>query len=575
MSSPVEQNEKEASSASTSSSADVTVPTASKSTHVPRSSYASATRPNTASSTFSDPFASPESSRPPSIRPPLSPSSSHISFPQGLGLGGATNHVPRSVLNSSASRDSNLLGSPTAYGFSSARSSAARMSSATNSNSVYGVVPNSVSVLRHKAPRMKSHMLKEGEEVPKPWTEKKNPRAAISYWMVWFVFFLGVGGGAFQCYVQYKGVRIDKQPLCMVLDEQFDNPDKVFGEGGTFYREVSMDGFGNGQFEMTTASQNNSFVKDGKLYIVPTLTSDNIGSNAVFDQTVYNITGCTFNKTRPDNGFVLRQGERVFDVDGYVKACSRVSNATSGVVINPVQSARLSTIKSASIRYGRVEVRAKLPHGDWLWPAIWMLPKDNKYGVWPMSGEIDIMESRGNGLRYTAHGSNYVQGSLHWGPAPTLNGNPKTYSWWSNKRESFADKFHTYTLEWTDKWLRISVDSRLHTLLDLRFNKPFFDRGDFPPIISNGSSLVPLPNPWADGSNATPFDQDFYLILNVAVGGTNGWFPEAQGDKPWLDAAANPAHDFIKAIDKWYPTWPPTVEDRAMVVDYVKMWKHC
>lgn len=122
--------------------------------------------------------------------------------------------------------------------------------------------------------------------------------------------------------------------------------------------------FRNGQFEMTTASQNNSFVKDGKLYIVPTLTSDNLGTAAVFDQTVYNITGCTFNDTRPDNGFITRNGERVFDVDGYVKACSKVSNATSGAVINPVQSARLSTIKSASIRFGRVEVRAKLPHGS-------------------------------------------------------------------------------------------------------------------------------------------------------------------------------------------------------------------
>jgi hypothetical protein len=162
---------------------------------------------------------------------------------------------------------------------------------------------------------------------------------------------------------------------------------------------------------MTTTSTNNSFVKDGKLYIVPTLTSDNIGTDAVFDQTVFNITGCTFNETQPDNGFVQRAGERVFNLDGYLKACSRVSNATSGVVINPVQSARLSTINSASIRYGRVEVRAKLPHGyvhsfrktsssfegtdsvaspssDWLWPAIWMLPKDNKYGPWPMSGKL-------------------------------------------------------------------------------------------------------------------------------------------------------------------------------------------
>ncbi|KAJ2915247.1 hypothetical protein MD484_g5163, partial [Candolleomyces efflorescens] len=569
--SPSKFIEKDDPPSSSSSSADVImVPSASKtkSSHVPHASTGSGTRPTTASSISEDPFASPESSRPPSLRPALSPSSSHLSFPQGLG--GAFNHVPRSILTNThgGSRESNVLGSPNVPGFPSSRSSgvlnrASGFSQNNNSNSVYGAVPsNTGSVIRHKPPRMKSHMLKEEDEVVKPWNDVKNPRAAISYWIVYIILFLGFGGGVVQVYFQYKGVRLDRQPLCLVFDEEFDNPDKVFGEGGSFFREVNMDGFGNGQFEMTTESQNNSFVKDGKLYIVPTLTSDNIGFDAVFDQTVYNITGCTFNQTRPDNGFITRGGERVFDEDGYVRACSRVSNATSGAVVNPVQSARLSTIRSASI-------------SDWLWPAIWMLPKDSVYGPWPMSGEIDIVESRGNGLRYTAHGSNYVQGSLHWGPAQTLNGNPKTYSWWSNKRKSFADDFHTYALEWTEDWLRIYVDSRLHTLLDLRFNQPFFDRGDFPDVINNGSGLAQLTNPWANGTNATPFDQEFYLILNVAVGGTNGWFPEAQGDKPWLNAAANPAHDFIKAIDQWYPTWPTTVEDRSMVVDYVKMWKHC
>ena len=47
-------------------------------------------------------------------------------------------------------------------------------------------------------------------------------------------------------------------------------------------------------------------------------------------------------------------------------------------------------MNSVTIAYGKVEVRAKLPRGDWLWPAIWMLPKDNKDGPWPLSGEIDV-----------------------------------------------------------------------------------------------------------------------------------------------------------------------------------------
>lgn len=115
---------------------------------------------------------------------------------------------------------------------------------------------------------------------------------------------------------------------------------------------------------MSTASKNNSFVKDGRLYLVPTLTSDSIGHDAVFDGTVYNITGCTFNLTRPDGGFITSwTGERVFDTQSYNRACSAVSNSTAGTVINPVQSVRLTTRNSASIRYGRVEVKAKMPLG--------------------------------------------------------------------------------------------------------------------------------------------------------------------------------------------------------------------
>ena len=81
------------------------------------------------------------------------------------------------------------------------------------------------------------------------------------------------------------------------------------------------------------------------------------------------------------------------------------------------------------------------------------------------------------------------------------------------------------------------IDSRLHLSVDLRFNQPFFERGDFPQVITNGTEQIVLQNPWKYGPNSAPFDQQFYLILNVAVGGTNGWFPDGAGDKPWLDGS--------------------------------------
>src|SRR6266852_6170480 len=98
----------------------------------------------------------------------------------------------------------------------------------------------------------------------------------------------------------------------------------------------------NGEFEMTTASSNNSFIRNGELYILPTLMSDVIGREGVFDGHTFNLTGCT---------------------NTNLTACGAVSNATSGTVINPVMSARISTKGKRSIRYGKVEVRAKLPRG--------------------------------------------------------------------------------------------------------------------------------------------------------------------------------------------------------------------
>ena len=95
---------------------------------------------------------------------------------------------------------------------------------------------------------------------------------------------------------------------------------------------------------MATDNDANSFVKDGKLFIVPTFTSDVIGRASVLDGYVYNITGCTAAET-PQN----------------MTSCSGASNATAGTVINPVMSARLHTRNSASIRYVRL-----IPYGEHL-----------------------------------------------------------------------------------------------------------------------------------------------------------------------------------------------------------------
>lgn len=302
----------------------------------------------------------------------------------------------------------------------------------------------------------------------------------------------------------------------------------------------------NAQFEMTTAE--NVFIQNGKLYIKPTLQDGTL----IDAQSKVNLTKsglCT----------------AVDPAD-----CVAATNFTLGTIVNPVKSARINTKTGASIKYGKVEVTAKLPKGDWLWPAIWMLPVNNVYGDWPASGEIDIMESRGNNYTYSLGGGDIVSSSLHWGPAVGYDAYSRTSNYKRASHAQWSDQFHTFGLEWTEKYLFTYIDTKLMQVFYWDFQKPLYAQGDFPFANANGTRLS---DPWAQtGRPQTPFDQEFYLIINVAVGGENGWFKDGSDGKPWLDTSPTARLDFWKARDQWYPTWE---KDGQMIVDRVQMWQKC
>lgn len=184
----------------------------------------------------------------------------------------------------------------------------------------------------------------------------------------------------------------------------------------------------NGDFAEATDSDDNVFIKDGFLQIQPTLQDENlINKNNVIDLTKQ---GCI--------------GTKWTD-------CHSVTNTTNGTIVPPARSARLITKGGVSIQYGRVEVEAQLPEGDWLWPAIWMMPVDDTYGEWPNSGEIDIMESRGNNYTYKMGGNNVASSALHWGPTQALD------AWY--KTNNHRDALHTtYTKsKFARTWLMASM----------------------------------------------------------------------------------------------------------------------
>lgn len=386
-----------------------------------------------------------------------------------------------------------------------------------------------------------SRRVKKGE-VEQPWRSKKDPKEK---WVTIIPLIGLLAGFAIAGFLIYDGLSsVVHHKYCPVLDDDFSGG----FNGDVWTKEAEVGGFGNGQFEQTTLDDENVFVKDGKLIIKPTLQD----ATLIDSNTVINLT---------------RDGTCSSDL---IKNCVSVTNTTSGKIIQPVKSGRINTKKGATIKYGRVEVTAKMPEGDWLWPAIWMLPVNETYGAWPLSGEIDIAESRGNNHTYKQGGNNIVSSALHWGPDLAND------AWWrTNVKRSalhttYAAKSHTFGLEWSQKYLFTYIDTRLLQVLYTNFDQPLWQRGQFPLSDSNGTRLQDV---WSQtGRKQTPFDQKFYLILNVAVGGTNGWFQDGESGKPWVDSSPSATRDFWNARNQWYPTWEKSGQ---MEVTKVQMWQQC
>lgn len=147
-------------------------------------------------------------------------------------------------------------------------------------------------------------------------------------------------------------------------------------------------------------------------------------------------------------------------------------------------SARLISKGKGDWLYGRMEIKAKLPEGRGLWPAIWMLPTDWAYGDWPASGEIDIMENVGYDP-WVIVASAHTQSYYH--VIGTQKSNKMTVT-------DCYTNFHVYALEWEDDEYRVYVDDTLYFT--------FKNEGT--------------------GYKAWPFDKRFHLLLNLAVGGNWG-----------------------------------------------------
>ena len=195
----------------------------------------------------------------------------------------------------------------------------------------------------------------------------------------------------------------------------------------------------------------------------------------------------------------------------------------------PYSSGRIRTLQRADFLYGRFEVSAKVPSGQGIWPAVWMLPSVRDYGTWASGGEIDIMESRGSLINETL-------GTIHFGsswPNNTYKGGS-----YSLPEGNFADGFHTYVVDWYEDRIEWWVDGvRWQTI---RKDEWFSD----PEKWNVSAASVSDPS-------LPPFDKPFHLIVNVAVNGA--FFNGTSQDANALPDSAFPQTlelDYIR-VYKW------------------------
>ena len=217
-------------------------------------------------------------------------------------------------------------------------------------------------------------------------------------------------------------------------------------------------------------------------------------------------SGWTLSWSDEFNGATLDQTKWGYDTGGggwgngeleyYTSRTNNVYLQNGNLVVEAIQepylgsqytSGRILTQNKFYQAYGRFEARIKIPYGQGLWPAFWLLGENIATVSWPACGEVDIMENIGkepNIVHGSVHGPNYTGGT----------GMSAPYSLSAGQR--FADDFHLYAIEWETGVVRFYVDDQLYETVT-------------PANLPTGATWV--------------FDHPFFVLLNVAVGGPTSW----------------------------------------------------
>ena len=176
-------------------------------------------------------------------------------------------------------------------------------------------------------------------------------------------------------------------------------------------------------------------------------------------------------------------------------------------------SGRISSLRHQSFRYGRIEARIRVPQGQGFLPAFWMMPENESYGGWPKSGEIDIMEVLGSD-------TDTLYGTIHYGDP-----HRQSQGVYDLPEGDFATEYHIFAVDWEPGLISWYIDGELYYQTDYWYSADAVRTRDYP----------------------APFDQEFYIILNVAVGGV--WPGDPAEDTPF-DERGQMRVDYVRVFQR-------------------------
>ncbi|ERL92074.1 beta-1,3-glucan-binding protein [Dendroctonus ponderosae] len=271
-------------------------------------------------------------------------------------------------------------------------------------------------------------------------------------------------------------------------------------------------------------------VENSRLAITPILTDSLYGEGFV---------------VRPE-GFDL--GEKCTGVRASAEC---YQTALGWRIIPPVISSQLKTKGKFSFKYGKIEVRAKLPKGDWLYPELYLNSESEEYGSGYESGQIRIAFAAGNEGENRKLEGGVILGSIPAARKYAMKTIEKTQSW--------TDDFHNFSALWKPDSITLSVDNMVYGTI-------FPPEGGFASLATN----LHLKNSdkWKSGTKIAPFDKEMHIVVGVGAGGHN-FDDRSDGTKPWFNNQPISQKEFYKARNQWQSSWKT---EAKLQVEYVKVW---